>query len=64
MSSISGWRRFLACATIDILLLVAAGSAMAAPATRAPAATAPVMPALLVLGVGLCGLPLQWRTGD
>jgi hypothetical protein len=64
MINISGWRRFVTYATIDIVLLVAAGSAMAAPAVHTPAAAAPVLPALLMLGVGLCGLPLRRWSGD
>jgi len=65
MTNITGWRKFATYAAIDILLVVAAGSAaVAAPITHAPAAMSPAMPTLLLLGVGLCGLPRRWRTGD
>ena len=54
------WRRLLTCATIDVMLLIGAGSAMAAPAGGAPFGDGP-LPALLMLGVGLCGIPLRRR---
>ncbi|HTW73035.1 MAG TPA: hypothetical protein VME47_24375 [Acetobacteraceae bacterium] len=64
MTNVSGWRRFLTCATIDILLVVAAGSAIAAPAAHRAAVAQPVLPTLLLLGIGLCGLPWRRWTGD
>ena len=53
MTKLMGWRRLLTFATIDALLVFAAGTAVAAPAVAPPAA-GPALPALLVLGVGLC----------
>lgn len=60
MTKLVGWRRLLTCATIDALLVVAAGAAMAAPATPVPGST-PAFPVLLLLGVGLIGA--TWRRG-
>jgi len=64
MTNYAGWRRFLTCATIDVLLLIAAGSAMAAPEAAAPGSPGQGLPALLLLGFGLCGVTLRWRTRD
>ncbi len=60
MIKLVGWRRLLTCATIDAVLVVAAGTAWAAPAAPVPAATA-ALPALLLLGVGL--VSAKWRRG-
>jgi hypothetical protein len=50
MTTQRGWRRLAVCATIDAILIVTAGTAMAAP----PVATvAPHVPTLLMLGVGM-----------
>jgi len=64
MTKTAGWHRILTVAAIDVLLLVAAGSAIAAPAASVAATTPPALPALLLLGFGLCGVSLRWRTGD
>ncbi|HUN40691.1 MAG TPA: hypothetical protein VMU81_10405 [Acetobacteraceae bacterium] len=64
MTSIRDWRKFVTYATVDILLITAAGSAMAAPVTHAATAATSVWPAVALLGVGLCGLPSRRRTGD
>ena len=63
MANTTIWRRLLACATIDVLLITATASAIAAPAVAAPAST-PALPALLLIGVGLCGSGLRWRGAD
>jgi hypothetical protein len=52
MTKLLGWRGLLTCATIDALLVLAAGTAWAAPTAPVPAAT-PTLSVLLVLGVGL-----------
>ena len=59
MTNTMGWRRLLTCATIDILLITAAGTAMAAPVAAASSAGTPVLPTLLLIGVGVCGIPLR-----
>ena len=52
-------RAWLTFATIDAVLLVSAGSAMAAPAV---VVTAPMhLPALLLAGIGLVGCGLKRR---
>lgn len=61
MIKLTGWRRLLTCATVDALLVVAAGAAWAAPAAAPVPASAPALPALLLLGVGLVGV--TWRRG-
>ncbi len=60
MTKLLGWRGLLTCATIDALLVLAAGAAWAAPTAPVPAAT-PALPVLLVLGVGL--VSAGWRRG-
>ena len=59
MTNNMGWRRLLTWATIDVLLLIGAGSAIAAPVGPTPSAGVTALPALLMLGVGLCGIPLR-----
>lgn len=63
MIELSGWRRWLTCATVDAVLVCAAGAAMAAPVT-ALTAPAPALPILLVLGVGLMGATLRRGVKD
>src|ERR1019366_3071856 len=49
MTTNSGWRRLAVCATIDAILIVTIGAAMAAPV----AAFSPHVPALMMLGIGM-----------
>ena len=52
MTTNSGWRRLAVCATIDAILIVTTGAAMAAPVTPV-AAFSPHVPALMMLGIGM-----------
>ena len=63
MTNPMGWRRLLTFATIDALLVFAAGTALAAPAAALPA-SGPSLPTLLVLGVGLVGVTLRRQAQD
>jgi hypothetical protein len=54
-------RAWLAFATIDAMLVVSAGSAMAAVPVAAAAAAPMHLPALLLAGVGLVGCGLRRR---
>lgn len=59
MTKYVDWRRLVTFATVDALLVVAAGAAWAAPAATPVAASAPALPALLLLGIGL--VCVAWR---
>jgi hypothetical protein len=58
MTNLKGWRTLLTVATIDAVLVFAAGTATAAPAAALPA-PGPALPVLLLLGVGLVGTTLR-----
>jgi hypothetical protein len=63
MTNIMRWRGLLTFATVDALLIFAAGTALAAPPSALPASS-PAMPTLLVLGVGLVVASLRRRVED
>ena len=52
MTKFMGWRGLVTFATVDALLIFAAGTALAAP-PAALTVPGPTLPTLLVLGVGL-----------
>ena len=59
MKTISSKRRWLAFATVDAVLMMSAGSAMAAPQAMAGATLH--FPAVLLTGLGLLGVSLTRR---